>query len=167
MARRALLLLTSSRPIRMIAYADYVTTGFVGWMSKVFRVIPIQPHEGPKALLRSLQMPQEAIKNGELVCIFAEGSITRTGQLQPFQRGVMRIVQGTGAPSIPSISMNSGAASSVFAAENISGSGRVAGRILFPLRLVHRSSLRLTSTRFARRCNIWESNRYSCEKIAK
>ncbi|MEX2287449.1 MAG: acyl-[ACP]--phospholipid O-acyltransferase [Planctomycetaceae bacterium] len=96
-----LLLMTSSRPIRMIAYADYVTTGFVGWMSRIFRVIPIQPHEGPKALLRSLQTAQEAIKNGELVCIFAEGSITRTGQLQPFQRGVMRIVQGTNAPVIP------------------------------------------------------------------
>ena len=44
---------------------------------------------------------REAIQQGELVCIFAEGQISRTGQLQPFQRGMMRIVEGTGAPIIP------------------------------------------------------------------
>ena len=36
-----------------------------------------------------------------MVCIFAEGGITRNGQLQPFQRGLLRIVDGTGCPVIP------------------------------------------------------------------
>jgi len=95
------LLMTSSRPIRMIAYADYVASGPVGWLARTFGVIPINPDEGPKALVRSLQTARKAIMNGELACIFAEGGITRTGQLQPFQRGMLKIVKGTSAPVIP------------------------------------------------------------------
>ena len=33
-----------------------------------------------------------ALANGELVCIFPEGGLSRDGQLAPFQRGVERIV---------------------------------------------------------------------------
>lgn len=96
-----LLLLTSSRPIRMLAYADYVESRKLRWLSKLFGVIPIKNTAGPKALLQSLSTANEAVKQGELVCIFAEGVITRTGQLQPFNRGLLRIVKGTGAPVIP------------------------------------------------------------------
>ncbi len=38
---------------------------------------------------------------GELVCIFAEGAITRTGNLLPFKSGFEKIARGTGAPIIP------------------------------------------------------------------
>lgn len=96
-----LLILNSERPIRMIAWADYVTTGFVGWLSRMFNVIPIKTTEGPKAIINALNTAKAAVKNGELVCIFAEGQLTRTGQLQPFQRGLMRIIDGTDAPVIP------------------------------------------------------------------
>jgi acyl-[acyl-carrier-protein]-phospholipid O-acyltransferase/long-chain-fatty-acid--[acyl-carrier-protein] ligase len=96
-----LLIITSSRPLRMIAYADYVNSGPIGWLARLFQVIPIKVSEGPKALVQSLRSAREAILNGELVCIFAEGEITLTGQLQPFQRGMMRVIQGTSAPIIP------------------------------------------------------------------
>jgi acyl-[acyl-carrier-protein]-phospholipid O-acyltransferase/long-chain-fatty-acid--[acyl-carrier-protein] ligase len=96
-----LLLLTSSRPIRMLAYADYVSGWWIRRIAHLFGVIPIKSTDGPKGLVRSLSTAREAILNGELVCIFAEGQITRTGQLQPFQRGLLRIVQGTGAPVVP------------------------------------------------------------------
>lgn len=96
-----LLILNSERPIRMIAWADYVTGPFIGWLSRLFGVIPIKSTDGPRAILAALNTAREAIQNGELVCIFAEGSITRTGQLQPFQRGLLRIIEGTDAPVIP------------------------------------------------------------------
>ncbi|MBI1311437.1 MFS transporter [bacterium] len=97
-----LLLMISERPIRMIAYADFVERkGFVNWICRTFGVIPIKPEDGPKSLLRSLKIAREAAVAGELVCIFAEGQLTRTGQLQPFQRGLMRIVDGTDVPVIP------------------------------------------------------------------
>jgi acyl-[acyl-carrier-protein]-phospholipid O-acyltransferase/long-chain-fatty-acid--[acyl-carrier-protein] ligase len=97
----AFILISSSRPVRMLAYADYVSGGTVGWFTKLMGVIPIKASEGPKSLLRSLATARQCVQNGELVCIFAEGELTRTGQLQPFQRGLMKIVEGTGAPVIP------------------------------------------------------------------
>jgi acyl-[acyl-carrier-protein]-phospholipid O-acyltransferase/long-chain-fatty-acid--[acyl-carrier-protein] ligase len=96
-----LLLLVSNRPIRMIAWSDYVSGWWINWLTRMWGVIPIRSTDGPKALLRSLDAAKEALLEGDLVCIFAEGGITRTGQLQPFQRGLLRIVDGTGCPVIP------------------------------------------------------------------
>ncbi len=52
-------------------------------------------------MLRSLQTASEAIRNGEVVCIFAEGQITRIGHLLPFRRGFERIMKDVEAPIIP------------------------------------------------------------------
>lgn len=96
-----LLLLASSRPIRMIAYADYVKGGVIGWLSNLFEIIPIKSSDGPKALIQSLNTARDALKNGELVCIFAEGQISRTGELLKFEKGAIRILKGTDAPVLP------------------------------------------------------------------
>jgi acyl-[acyl-carrier-protein]-phospholipid O-acyltransferase / long-chain-fatty-acid--[acyl-carrier-protein] ligase len=97
-----LLVMVSDRPIRMIAYSDYVEVpGLRGWLCRTFGVIPINASDGPRALIKSLKTAQQAAVEGELVCIFAEGAITRTGQLQPFQRGIMRIADGAKVPVIP------------------------------------------------------------------
>ncbi len=96
-----LMLLASSRNIRMIAYADYVSGPFMGRISKLFGIIPIRSNDGPRALIQSLNTARDALKNGELVCIFAEGRISRTGQLLKFERGMLTILKGTDAPVIP------------------------------------------------------------------
>jgi acyl-[acyl-carrier-protein]-phospholipid O-acyltransferase/long-chain-fatty-acid--[acyl-carrier-protein] ligase len=61
--------------------------------------IPIR--HTPKATLRAIETARAALHNGELVCIFPEGGITRSGQLQSFKPGVLEIQRGTGAPLIP------------------------------------------------------------------
>ncbi len=96
-----LLLVTAPRPIRFIAYADFVNHPRLAWLARVFEVIPIKADSGPKALIQSLRTAREAIEQGSCVCIFAEGTLTRTGQVQPFQPGFLKIIQGTGAPVIP------------------------------------------------------------------
>ncbi len=96
-----LILLSSSRPIRMVAYADYVNGRFVRWLADLFGIIPIRSGDGPRALMQSLNTAREALNQGELVCIFAEGQITRTGQLLKFERGLVKILKGTNAPVIP------------------------------------------------------------------
>ena len=96
-----LLLLASSRPIRMVAYAEYVEGKWIGWLSRLFGIIPIRPGAGPRALMQSLNTARDALIAGDLVCIFAEGQITRTGQLQKFERGLLKILKGTDAPVIP------------------------------------------------------------------
>jgi acyl-[acyl-carrier-protein]-phospholipid O-acyltransferase/long-chain-fatty-acid--[acyl-carrier-protein] ligase len=52
-------------------------------------------------ILRALRSAGQALDDGEIVCIFPEGQITRTGTLLPFRRGFERIVKGRQAPVIP------------------------------------------------------------------
>ena len=96
-----LILLSSSRPIRMVAYADYVQGRFARWLSNLFGIIPIRAGDGPRALIKSLNTARDALLSGQLVCIFAEGKISRTGQLQKFERGMLRILHNTDAPVVP------------------------------------------------------------------
>jgi acyl-[acyl-carrier-protein]-phospholipid O-acyltransferase/long-chain-fatty-acid--[acyl-carrier-protein] ligase len=96
-----LILLASSRPIRMLAYADYVQGPVMKRLSKLFGIIPIRSGDGPRALIQSLNTATKALQNGELVCIFAEGQITRTGQLLKFERGMLKILKDTDAPVVP------------------------------------------------------------------
>ncbi|MBI1902888.1 MAG: AMP-binding protein, partial [Planctomycetia bacterium] len=95
-----LLLLTSSRPIRMVAHAKYVTGGWIGRLARVMGVIPIDP-ASKSSVRRAIETAREALARGELVCVFPEGHITRTGELGPFKRGMLAIAEGTGAPILP------------------------------------------------------------------
>src|SRR5690606_10924645 len=96
-------LLTSLSPrmIRFLVWGDYANKRGLRWLARTMRVIPIKSTDGPKAIVHSLKTAREALQNGELVGIFAEGQITRSGQIQPFQPGMMKIVAGTGCPVIP------------------------------------------------------------------
>ncbi|OKA43142.1 hypothetical protein BH759_19410 [Ralstonia solanacearum] len=42
-----------------------------------------------------------ALAEGEVVCIFPEGKITATGEMNPFKDGVRRIVERTPVPVVP------------------------------------------------------------------
>ena len=52
-------------------------------------------------MVAALAKAREELKRGHVVCIFAEGAITRTGSLQPFKRGMEKIAHGAGVPLIP------------------------------------------------------------------
>ncbi|WP_166831472.1 acyl-[ACP]--phospholipid O-acyltransferase [Thalassoroseus pseudoceratinae] len=97
-----LVTLSSPRQIRLMADGDfYKGSRLITWMSDLFKVISINPTMGPKGLVKALKEANRAVANGELVCIFAEGKLTRTGQLDKFQRGLLRVVDGTDCPVIP------------------------------------------------------------------
>jgi 1-acyl-sn-glycerol-3-phosphate acyltransferase len=65
------------------------------------KVIPISAQIRPREMIQSLRTASEAIRQGEVVCIFAEGSISRTGNMLPFKRGFERIIDGIEVPVIP------------------------------------------------------------------
>ncbi|MGA2797862.1 MAG: MFS transporter [Thermoguttaceae bacterium] len=91
--------LACPRHPRMLVFADYFETPWLRWFGRLGRVILIHP--GRKSIVQSLRMAREALLGGELVCVFPEGGITRTGEMQPFQPGLMRIIEGTDLPVIP------------------------------------------------------------------
>ena len=70
------------------------------WLLAPIGAIPV-PLGGRKAVIHSISSARKALENGELVCIFPEGSLTRTGNIQRFQRGMERITEGLDVPVIP------------------------------------------------------------------
>ncbi len=97
----SLLLASIERPIRFIMYRPIYEAKLINPIVRIVKAIPVSPEDHPKEQLKSLMEAGKAIKNGELVCIFAEGGITRTGQLMPFKRGLERVMKGIDAPIIP------------------------------------------------------------------
>lgn len=95
-----LLLLSSSRPIRMVALSSNLENKWLKWLGDMFGVIPINPAK-PKMVVTAFRTAREALNQGELVCIFAEGGLTRSGQVQAFRPGMMKILEGTNAPVVP------------------------------------------------------------------
>ena len=98
----ALLLIASiDRPIRFLIYKGIYDLPFVKPFAKIIRAIPISSELRPREMLRSLRDASDAIRSGDVVCIFAEGQMTRIGQLLPFRRGFERIMKGVDAPIVP------------------------------------------------------------------
>ncbi len=98
----ALLLLASTdRHIRFLMYKGIYELPGVKPLARILRVIPISSALRPREMIQSLREASEAIKNGQVVCIFAEGQITRIGQMLPFRRGFERIMKDVDAPIIP------------------------------------------------------------------
>jgi acyl-[acyl-carrier-protein]-phospholipid O-acyltransferase/long-chain-fatty-acid--[acyl-carrier-protein] ligase len=98
----ALLLAGSTeRHIRFLMYKGFYDRPVIGWFARAARVIPISSEQHPREMIRSLRAASEAIRNGEVVCIFAEGQMTRIGQLLPFRRGFERIMKDVDAPIVP------------------------------------------------------------------
>ena len=90
------------RPVRFVMYRDYYNHPLLHWAAKILRAIPIAPEDGPKALVAAFREARRALLDeGALVCIFAEGSVTRTGNLLAFHSGFERIVRNTDVPVIP------------------------------------------------------------------
>ena len=50
---------------------------------------------------RAFEEAANALKAGEIVCIFPEGKLTDTGELNPFRPGLQRILEQAPAPVVP------------------------------------------------------------------
>jgi len=96
-----LILASTHRFIRFIVHKAFAQLPPLRWMSRVMRVIPISAEDGPRAVIGALKEASRALESGELVCIFAEGQISRTGQMLAFRTGTERILKSFPAPVIP------------------------------------------------------------------
>lgn len=96
-----LVLAALKRPVRFMMYRKIYELPIINIFCRIMKVIPVDREEGPKAIARALAQAREAIEQGELVCIFPEGVLTRTGNMLPFNRGFEYIMKGIEAPIIP------------------------------------------------------------------
>jgi acyl-[acyl-carrier-protein]-phospholipid O-acyltransferase / long-chain-fatty-acid--[acyl-carrier-protein] ligase len=96
-----LLIAATDRPIRFLMFKGAYDHPVIKPFAKMLKIIPIASDQGPREMIHSLREASEALRNGEVVCIFPEGEITRIGQMLPFRRGFERIIKGIDVPIIP------------------------------------------------------------------
>jgi acyl-[acyl-carrier-protein]-phospholipid O-acyltransferase/long-chain-fatty-acid--[acyl-carrier-protein] ligase len=92
---------TQQRRIRFVMAREVMEKSMWKPLFKLMRVIPISPSDPPRMIVESLKTARTALQDGALVCIFAEGTLTRNGNMNGFKAGMEKIVKGTGAPIVP------------------------------------------------------------------
>ena len=89
--------------VRFMAWTPFFRMVGVNWVMRMIKAIPVGlggPRETSGAILRA----RNELLAGQIVCIFPEGSMTRTGYLHPFKRGDGKDRRGTGCSDRPHLS---------------------------------------------------------------
>jgi 1-acyl-sn-glycerol-3-phosphate acyltransferase len=97
-----LIMAVSPRPIRFVMDHRIFRNRLLGWMFRLLKAIPIAPQkEDPKVYEAAFEAAAQVLRDGDLLCIFPEGGITRDGSLGEFKGGVMKILERQPAPVVP------------------------------------------------------------------
>ena len=97
-----LLMAASPRPIRFIMDHRIFKMPVLGTIFRLAKAIPIAPQkEDAAAYERAFAEARKVLEEGDLLCIFPEGGLTRDGRLQDFKGGVMKILQTHPVPVVP------------------------------------------------------------------
>ncbi|MDX6770899.1 MAG: MFS transporter, partial [Elusimicrobiota bacterium] len=96
-----LIAMANQRLVRFLMLRAYYDLPVAGWFFRAMGCIPVSSSDGPRALVESFKRAREYMQSGEAVCIFAEGEISRHGQMQRFKKGFERMVDGGDTPIIP------------------------------------------------------------------
>ena len=110
------LVITAScrRPIRFVMHYAIFDIPVLRFIFRSMKAIPIAgAKEAPELLQRAYDEIAAALEDGQLVCIFPEGGLTRDGEIGAFRPGMSRILERTPVAVIP-ISL-SGLWKSIFA----------------------------------------------------
>ncbi|MEW6086787.1 MAG: AMP-binding protein [bacterium] len=90
-----------SRNIRFFMWRPIYEWKPMHWFFKIMHMIPISASDKPKQFMASMEEAKKALKEGHIVCIFAEGAISRTAQTLGFHRGMEFIAKDMDIPIVP------------------------------------------------------------------
>jgi acyl-[acyl-carrier-protein]-phospholipid O-acyltransferase / long-chain-fatty-acid--[acyl-carrier-protein] ligase len=96
-----LLSATQQRRIRFIMEKSFYNKWWLRPIAKLMKVIPISAGDSPKNIIASLRQARAAMDEGFLVCIFAEGRVTRSGMMAGFKGGFEKIIKRSDYDIIP------------------------------------------------------------------
>src|SRR3989475_1488334 len=86
------------RSVRFSVFKTHTNDAALNWLMRPLNAIPV----GDRGeALASVERARDELRQGHVVCIFAEGAISRTGNLLPFTSGFERIADGLDVPVIP------------------------------------------------------------------
>ena len=90
------------RPIRFLMYYTIFDIPVLNFIFRSMKAIPVAPHKlAPDILAKAYDDVEKALLDGQLVCIFPEGELTRDGEIGEFRSGVSHILERTPVPVIP------------------------------------------------------------------
>lgn len=85
------------RPIRFVMFADCFDHRLVGKWASFFDAVPISPGKARDGI----RIVTEALNEGTVVCVFAEGQLSRTGGLAEIKRGYQMMAKKAKCPVLP------------------------------------------------------------------
>ena len=92
--------LSIKRPVGFMLDKSFYDMKLLNWFFRLTNAIPVSG-QNRREVIGSIEKSRERLIQGNLVCIFAEGGISRTGNLLSFKRGFKKIVGGSDIPIIP------------------------------------------------------------------
>jgi 1-acyl-sn-glycerol-3-phosphate acyltransferase len=81
--------------------AELLKIPVLGRAWRMAKYVPVEREGGREAAVHSIRYAAEVVRGGLSMLIFAEGTRSRTGRLQPFKAGPFLLAHTTGAPIVP------------------------------------------------------------------
>jgi len=88
------------RGVRFVLLHEIWATPLANWFFRIMGVIPVAPGS-LRSVSEFVRNCRERLEKGQVVCLFAEGQLTRTGNMGEFQRGLEMVLKGLDVPVIP------------------------------------------------------------------
>lgn len=95
----AFLAYRKKRLVRYLAKASVFKAPVVGQLFQMMGHVPVDRIDGGAAIVKGTELA----RNGELVGVFAEGTISRSFEIRSMRNGAARIAHGAGVPIIPQV----------------------------------------------------------------
>ena len=90
------------RPVHFVMWYTYFEKPVIKTLFKAAGVIPISSARlRPQILEDAFVSIKRYLDEGEVVCIFPEGTVTKTGELNVFRNGIEKMVQASQVPVVP------------------------------------------------------------------
>lgn len=87
----------SPRPIRFLSFEGFERSWMTRLIMRTMRTIPVAESKAKDAIHKA----SDVLKEGEVVCIFPEGHVTRNGGILPLSRGFELIARRANVPIMP------------------------------------------------------------------
>lgn len=90
------------RPVRFVMYKGIYDLPVANWLFRAAKTIPICGKQQDEAIYEAaFAAIKRELADGNLICIFPEGRLTKDGEIDSFRPGIERIISESAVPVVP------------------------------------------------------------------